>query len=63
MDKSFLDIIFILRQIKDSEGTIFQKDCILSNIEHHFSTYEDEEVRDFLLKQFTDKFNVVIYEA
>ena len=63
MDKSFLDIVFILRQIKDSEATVFQKDCILSSIEHHFTTYMDEQVKDFLLKEFDKKFDVIRYEA
>lgn len=63
MGKAFLDIVFILKMINESDATVFQKDCILSCIEHHFTTYADEQVNGFLLDQFNKKFNTVMYEA
>lgn len=53
-----LDYIFLLEMLNMSDGSDFQRDCILSNMEHFFTTYQDENMFSILLTLFTSKFNL-----
>ena len=52
------DYIFLLEMLQNSEDTIFQKDCILSCMEHFFDSYRDAQLFAGLLTLFTDKFKM-----
>lgn len=54
------DYIFILEMLQVAEDSIFQKDCLLSCMEHFFETYQDYNLFSALLTLFTDKFNTEI---
>jgi len=58
MDK-LRDLMFILSQLEKAEhSSMYQMDCLLSNIGHFFSYYRDAEINATLLTLFEDKFNL-----
>ena len=51
--------MFILSQLEKAEhSSMYQMDCLLSNIGHFFSYYRDAEINATLLTLFEDKFNL-----
>lgn len=66
MDESFLDILFILKVIKEADDTLFQRECCLEFIGRHFKIYNNAELKNRLMNFFDDKFPPIIttkYEA
>ena len=58
MDK-VKDLMFILGLLEKAEDdSIYQKNCVLSNIGHFFTVHHDAEINATLLTLFEDKFNL-----